>query len=166
LIYEDSEGEWQAKDVADIGDAAQLPLPVDISISADDSLLWVNTWNDGKARLFDISDPFKPVQIQATEIGAQVNMISQSWDGKRVYFTSSLLANWDKVAAPEGKDLQYFKAYTWDGNKLNHEFSIDFLAEKLGLPHQMRFGAYSLYGQSNPAVAEREARSTDTSGGN
>jgi len=66
-----------------------------------------------------------------------------------------LLANWDKVEAPEGEDLQYFKSYTWDGKKLNHEFSIDFLAEKLGLPHQMRFGAYSLYGQSNPLVAER-----------
>ena len=166
LIYEDSEGEWQAKDVADIGDAAQIPLPVDISISADDSLLWVDTWNDGKARLFDISDPFKPEQIQETKIGAQVNMTSQSWDGQRVYFTSSLLANWDKVEAPKGEDLQYFKAYTWDGNKLNHKFSIDFLTEKLGLPHQMRFGAYSLYGQSNPLVAEPEAQSSDTSGGN
>jgi selenium-binding protein 1 len=165
LIYEDAEGEWQAQAVADIGDATQLPLPVDISISADDSLLWVDTWNDGKARLFDISDPFKPVQIQETKIGAQINMTSQSWDGKRVYFTSSLLANWDKVEAPEGEDLQYFKSYTWDGEKLNHEFTIDFVAENLGLPHQMRFGAYSLYGQSNPLVAEGEAQSSETSGG-
>jgi len=28
--------------------------------------------------------------------------------------------------------------------------SIDFLAEGLGRPHQMRFGAYSLYGQHRP----------------
>jgi len=153
LIYEDDSGEWQAEAVADIGDAAQIPLPVDISISADDSLLWVDTWNDGLARLYDISDPFKPVQIQATKIGAQVNMISQSWDGTRVYFTSSLLANWDKVEAPEGEDLQYFKAYSWDGKQLKEQFSIDFLGEKLGLPHQMRFGAYSLHGQSNPKLA-------------
>jgi selenium-binding protein 1 len=166
LIYEDQEGEWQAQAVADIGDATQIPLPVDISISADDSLLWVDTWNDGKARLFDISDPFKPVQIQETKIGAQINMTSQSWDGKRIYFTSSLLANWDKVEAPEGEDLQYFKSYTWDGKKLNHEFTIDFVAENLGLPHQMRFGAYSLYGQSNPLVAEGEAQSSENSGGN
>jgi len=105
------------------------------------------------ARLFDISDPFNPVEIQQNKIGAQINMLSQSWDGKRVYFTSSLLANWDKVDAPEGEDLQYFKSYTWDGEKLNHQFSIDFLAENLGLPHQMRFGAYSLYGKSHPDIA-------------
>jgi selenium-binding protein 1 len=133
LIYEDDAGEWQAQAVADIGDAAQIP-------------------HDGKARLFDISDPFNPVQTQETKIGAQINMTSQSWDGKRIYFTSSLLANWDKLEAPEGEDLQYFKSYTWDGKKLNHEFTIDFLAENLGLPHQMRFGAYSLYGQSNPGI--------------
>ena len=28
---------------------------------------------------------------------------------------------------------------------LSHKFTIDFGAEKLGMPHQMRFGAYSLY---------------------
>jgi len=166
LIFEDSEGVWQAQAVADIGDAAQLPLPVDISISADDSLLWVDTWNDGKARLFDISDPFKPVQIQETKIGAQINMASQSWDGKRIYFTSSLLANWDKTEAPDGADLQYFKSFTWDGKKLNHEFTIDFVAGNLGLPHQMRFGAYSLYGQSNPLVADNKEQGNDIAGGN
>lgn len=157
LIYEDDSGDWQAQAVADIGNAADIPLPVDISISADDSLLWVDTWSDGKARLFDISDPFKPVQIQETQIGAQLNMTSQSWDGKRVYFTSSLLSNWDKMQAPEGQDLQFFKAYDWDGNALQHKFTIDFLAEKLGLPHQMRFGAYSLYGKSHPGLTSRQA---------
>ena len=150
LIYEDDQGEWQSKKVADIGDASKIPLPVDISIAADDSLLWVNTWNDGLTRLYDISDPFNPKQIYQKKIGAQINMASQSWDGTRVYYTSSLLANWDKVEAPEGTDLQYFKAYNWDGDKLTHQFSIDFLKEKLGLPHQMRFGAYSLYASTAP----------------
>ncbi len=153
LIYEDDAGEWQAKAVGDIGDASKIPLPVDISISADDSLLWVDTWNDGKARLFDVSDPFNPVQIHESKIGAQVNMVSQSWDGKRIYFTSSLLANWDKAESPEKEDLQFFKAYLWDGKNLQHEFTIDFLAENLGRPHQMRFGAYSLYGKSHPGLA-------------
>ena len=147
LIYEDAAGEWQAKAVADIGDASLIPLPVDISISADDRHLWVNTWNDGKTRLFDISDPHAPEQVMEEKIGAQVNMVSQSWDGERVYYTSSLLANWDKVEAPEGEDLQYFKAYTWNGGKLAHQFTVDFIAEKLGTPHQMRFGANSLYGK-------------------
>ncbi|MGH8129809.1 MAG: selenium-binding protein, partial [Steroidobacteraceae bacterium] len=104
-------------------------------------------WNDGMARLFDISVPHAPVQVMEQKIGAQLNMVSQSWDGERVYFTSSLLANWDKVEAPEGEDLQFFKAYAFKDGKLSHEFTVDFLKAKLGTPHQMRFGAYALYGK-------------------
>ena len=156
LIHEDDDGEWQAEAVADVGDASKVPLPADISISADDSLLWVNTWNDGNTRLFDVSDPFNPVQIQQTRIGAQVNMASQSWDGERIYFTSSLLANWDKTESADGADLQYFKAYSWDGEQLELQFAIDFLEENLGRPHQMRFGAYSLYGMTHPGLATAE----------
>jgi len=145
LIFEDDKGEWQAEAVGDIGDATKIPLPVDISIFADDSLLWVNTWNDGMTRLYDISDPHQAKQIYSKKIGEQVNMVSQSWDGKRVYYTSSLLANWDKQA-PAGPDLQYLKVYDFDGSELQEKLSIDFLAAKLGAPHQMRFGAYALYG--------------------
>ena len=146
LIFEDEQGEWQAETVADIGDAAKIPLPVDISIFADDTRLWVDTWNDGMARLFDISDPHNARQIYEEKIGEQVNMVSQSWDGKRVYFTSSLLANWDKKE-PAGPDLQYLKIYDFDGESLQQVLAIDFIAAKLGNPHQMRFGAYSLYGE-------------------
>ena len=71
-------------------------------------------------------------------------MASQSWDGKRIYYTSSLLANWDKKGAD---NEQFFKAYEWDGKQLNPKFAVDFTAEKLGRPHQMRFGAYALYAQ-------------------
>lgn len=149
LIYEDENLEWQAEKIGDIGDASKIPLPVDISISADDKLLWVNTWNDGLTHLYDISNPHEAIQLSETKIGEQVNMASQSWDGKRIYYTSSLLANWDKTEST-GADLQYFKLYHFDGKKLNHEFSIDFIAEKLGWPHQMRFGSYALYGQKRP----------------
>jgi selenium-binding protein 1 len=157
LIYEDESGEWQAKAVADVGDPARVPLPVDISISADDTRLWVDSFMDGTTRIFDISDPHQPVQILERVIGKQVNMVSQSWDGRRVYFTSSLLANWDK----KGNDNeQYLKAYTWDGKKLSQTFAIDFIAEKLGRPHQMRFGAHALYartgaGQEKATLAAR-----------
>ena len=140
LIFEDNNGEWQAKAVADIGDPAQIPLPVDISISADDSKLWVNTFMDGKTRLFDISDPHQPKQVYEEVVGDMVNMVSSSWDGKRLYYTTSLLGNWDKKDGD-----QFFKLYTWDGNKLNEQFKLDFSAMKLGKPHQMRFGAHSLY---------------------
>ena len=159
LIYEDEAGEWQAKDVADIADASKIPLPVDISISADDNLLWVDTWNDGTTRVFDISDPFAPKETYTHKIGDQINMLSQSWDGQRVYFTSSLLGNWDKKEGAEG-DIQYFKAYVWDGSALEHKFSIDFIKEKLGLPHQMRFGAHSLYSSVRPDTEVKVATST------
>ncbi|MEO1904249.1 MAG: selenium-binding protein SBP56-related protein [Methylococcales bacterium] len=142
LIYEDAKGQWQSKEVADIGDPSKIPLPVDISIQSDDQLLWVNTFMDGKTRGFDISDPFNPKQIYEKKIGSQVNMVSSSWDGKRLYYTSSLLSNWDK----KGQDNeQFLKLYHWDGSALKQQFAIDFMQEKLGRPHQMRFGAFSLY---------------------
>lgn len=142
LIYEDDNGKWNAKAVADIGDASKVPLPVDISISSDDTKLWINTFMDGKTRLFDISDAFNPKQVYEKKIAEQVNMVSQSWDNKRLYYTGSLLANWDKQGEA---NEQYFKAYTWDGKYLNHQFTIDFYEEKLGRSHLMRFGSDSLY---------------------
>jgi len=142
LMYEDDKGQWQSKAVADIGDPSKIPLPVDISIQSDDNMLWVNTFMDGKTRGFDISDPFNPKQVFEQKIGAQVNMVSSSWDGKRLYYTSSLLANWDKKAQD---NEQYLKLFSWDGEKLTEQFSIDFIKQKLGRAHQMRFGAYSLY---------------------
>jgi len=151
LIYEDKPGIWQAKAVADIGEPAKVPLPVDISISSDDSKLWVNTFMDGKTRLFDISDPFNPKQIYEHKIGAQVNMVSSSWDGQRLYYTSSLLANWDKKGAD---NEQFFKSYHWDGKQLKEQFAIDFIKEKLGRAHQMKFGAYALYSSSTGTVSK------------
>lgn len=158
LIYQDDKGEWNAKDVADIGDPSKIPLPVDISISNDDNHLWVNTFMDGKTRLFDISDPFAPKQVLEQNVGAQVNMVSSSWDGTRLYYTTSLLGNWDK----KGKDNeQFLKLYHYKDGKLTKQFEVDFIKEKLGRAHQMRFGAYSLYAQKAPeqtgdtAVAQR-----------
>ena len=129
LMYEDDAGEWQAQAVADIGVPADIPLPVDISITADDKGLWVDTFLDGKARYFDISDPFAPKQVYEKQIGSQINMVSQSWDGKRVYFSSSLLGNWDKTG---DADEQYVKAYDWDGNTLTHKWTVDFYEQELG----------------------------------
>jgi selenium-binding protein 1 len=141
LIKQDASGEWQGQAVADIGDPAKIPLPVDISIAADGKGLWVNTFMDGKTRYFDLSDPAKPVQTYEKVIGKQVNMISQSWDGKRVYISSSLLANWDKKGAD---DEQFVRAFNWDGKELTPAFEVDFLKEKLGRAHHMKLGSKSL----------------------
>jgi methanethiol oxidase len=142
LMYEDERGEWQAKAVADIGDPQKIPLPVDISLSADDRTLWVDSFMDGMTRVFDVSDPFHPKVIYEKKIGRQLNMVSQSWDGKRLYFTSSLLARWDKQGAD---NEQFLRAYTWDGKELRDRFALDFTALRLGRPHQMRFGSRELY---------------------
>ena len=138
LVKQDAQGQWQAKDVATIGDPTKIPLPVDISITADGKGLWVNTFMDGTTRYFDLSNPEAPKQTYAKQTGRQVNMISQSWDGKRVYITSSLLANWDK----KGEDNeQVVRAYDWDGKDLKLAFEVDFNQLKLGRAHHMKFSA-------------------------
>jgi selenium-binding protein 1 len=137
LCYEDETGEWQAKPVASIGGEGGV-LPVDISISADDKRLFVSCFGDGKCRVFDISNPHKPTVMHEQQIGKQVNMVSQSWDGKRLYFTSSLLAHWDK----KGDDNEQFvRAYSWNGKELKPTFRLDFAELKLGRPHHMLFGS-------------------------
>src|SRR5215469_13467570 len=121
LVYLDDKGEWQAKEVAPISDVKGGVLPVDISLSADDKTLFVSCFGDGKVRVFDVSDPMKPKQVYDKQIGKQVNMVSQSWDGKRVYFTSSLLSRWDKTGVD---NEQFLRAYSWDGKELKPQFDL------------------------------------------
>jgi selenium-binding protein 1 len=138
LVKKDANGAWQAKAVADIGDPAKTPLPVDLSITADSRGLWVNTFMDGMTRYFDITNPEAPRQTYAKKTGSQVNMVSQSWDGKRVYVSSSLLAKWDK----SGKDdEQFVKLYGWDGKELVEQFTVDFYKLGLGRAHHMKLGS-------------------------
>jgi methanethiol oxidase len=138
LVKQGADGKWSAKDVATIGDPSKIPLPVDISITADGKGLWVNTFMDGTTRYFDLTDPERPMQTYQKRTGSQVNMISQSWDGKRVYITSSLLAHWDKKGAD---NEQFLRAFKWDGRALTPAFEVDFTKEKLGRPHHMKFTA-------------------------
>jgi len=142
LVEAEKDGKFKATAVADIGDPSKTPLPVDISLSADDRFLFVATFMEGKVRVFDVSDRHKPKVVHEQVIGRQVNMVSQTWDGERVYFTSSLLANWDKAGAD---NEQFLKAYRWDGKTLSPLFAVDFNAAKLGRPHHMHFGQKSFY---------------------
>ncbi len=136
VFKQDGKGEWEAHEVGTIDDPAKIPLPVDISITNDGKGMWINTFMDGTSRYWDFSDPMKPNEVYKKKIGSQVNMVSQSYDGKRVYYTSSLLANWDKKGAD---DEQYLKMFYWDGKELKEGFSIDFYKEKLGRAHHMKF---------------------------
>jgi selenium-binding protein 1 len=153
LAYEDQAGEWQTREVGDIGNVKGGVLPVDISLSADDKTLFASCFGDGKVRVFDVSDAHKPRQILEKEIGRQVNMVSQSWDGKRLYFTSSLLSKWDK----QGKDNeQFLRAYGWDGKELKPTFALDFTELKLGRPHHMLFGSTTMgERKAIPAIVAR-----------
>jgi methanethiol oxidase len=152
LIYEDAPGAWKAQAVADVGNPDEVPLPVDITLSSDDQTLWVNTWNEGKTRAFDVSDPFSPKQIFEQHIGTQVNMHSLSWDGSRVYITTSLLSKWDKPNAE-----QFMKAFNWNGQELEQAFEVDFIKEELGRPHLPRFGSRELYAEGAGSPPVRQA---------
>ena len=138
LIKQGEQGQWQAKEVGTIGDPAKIPLPVDISITADGKGLWVNTFMDGTTHYFDLSNPEQPKETYQLKTGSQVNMVSQSWDGKRVYITSSLLSRWDKKGAD---NEQFLRGFRWDGRALTPAFAVDFTKEKLGRPHHMKFTA-------------------------
>jgi methanethiol oxidase len=138
LVKQDAAGQWQAKDVATIGDPAKIPLPVDISITADGKGLWVNTFMDGMTRYFDLTNPEAPKETYTKQTGKQVNMVSQSWDGKRVYITSSLLANWDK---PGDDNEQVLRLFDWNGKELTQKFEVDFKKLALGRAHHMKFSA-------------------------
>ncbi len=136
VYKQDKKGEWQAHDVGTIGNPADIPLPVDISMTANGQGLWINTFMDGTTRFWDFKDPMHPKEVYTKKIGSQVNMVSQSYDGSRVYYTTSLLGNWDK----KGKDdEQFLKMYHWDGKELKLGFEIDFYKEKLGRAHHMKF---------------------------
>jgi len=83
-------------------------------------------------------------------------MISQSWDGRRVYITSSLLANWDKVGAD---NEQFLRGFRWDGKGLKQVFAVDFTKEKLGRAHHMKLGSKALRSAAADAAGlERLAR--------
>ena len=151
-VFRKDDGSFEAVDLAPIGDPAKPQLPVDISLSADDKFLFADTFMDGTVHVFDVSDPRKPSVVDEQKIGKQLNMVSQTWDGKRVYFSSSLLANWDKGG---DDNEQFVKAYSWDGKSLEPLFAVDFTKEKLGRPHIMRFGQEGFWaGTSSPSSGE------------
>jgi len=93
-------------------------------------------------RVFDVSNPHQPRQLYEKQVGKQVNMVSQSLGRKRLYFTSSLLARWDK----KGEDNeQFLRAYSWDGNELKPSLNWFHRAEA-GRPHHMLFGSTKIGG--------------------
>lgn len=142
FVYkQDDKGEWQQHKVGTIGDPSKIPLPVDIALNSDGKSMWINTFMDGTTRLWDMTDPLHPKETYTKKIGNQVNMVSPSFDGKRVYYSTSLVSNWDMKGQVND---QFLKSYNWDGKELKLAFEIDFIKEKLGRAHHMKFQARDL----------------------
>ena len=141
-IFRREDGSFEAVKLAKVGDPDDRSLPVDISLSADDRFLFVNSFKDGTVRVFNVSKPREPKLVLEQRIGSKLGRVSQTWDGKRVYFTSSMLASWD---ASGEESEQFLKAFSWDGDDLEPLFELDFKARKLGFPHSMLFGSIDFY---------------------
>jgi methanethiol oxidase len=140
LVERGAQGVFKAQSVATVGDPAKRPVPVDLSLSLDDRLLFVVTAADGFCHVFDVTDPHHPKLLAQEKIGAHLGRVSQTWYGGRLYFSSSFLSAWD-----QGDRSQFVGAYRWDGARLSPLFTIDFIAAGLGRPHAMRFGTEAFY---------------------
>jgi methanethiol oxidase len=141
LIYRQDDGSWATKNIAEIGNT----IPVDISIAPDDSKIYVNSYGDGTLRIYDVSNPFEGKLIHQVKLGEQANMVSTSWDGMRVYATTSLLSKWDKPGD------HWLKAFAWENGQLVPKFTTDF--STVGRAHIMNFGAKSLGPAGQKAAA-------------
>jgi len=101
------------------GFKAVPPLLTDINLSVDDRFLYASCWGTGEMRQYDVSDPFQPKLVGSIHIGGIVRraphparpneplnggpqMVELSRDGRRVFFTNSLYAAWDKQFYPDG----------------------------------------------------------------
>jgi selenium-binding protein 1 len=129
LIYQKEDGTWATKDIAEIG----ANLPVDISIAPDDSKIYVNSFGDGTLRVYDVTNPMEGKLIEQVKLGEMANMVSSSWDGKRLYATNSLLSQWDKPGD------YWLKAYAWEDGKLVAKFTTDF--NPVGRAHIMNLNS-------------------------
>jgi selenium-binding protein 1 len=135
-IFRKPDGSFEAVEIADIGDPKQTPLPVDISLSADDKRLFVDTFMDGKVRVFDVSQPRAPKQIYG-KVGPQVVWF-RSPDGKRPTSHDPLARGRPAATTRTSRSSAGTEAAA-------PRFEIDFQKQQLGRPHIMNFGQKGLY---------------------
>ncbi|NUP82524.1 MAG: selenium-binding protein [Nonomuraea sp.] len=165
-------GRWQARQVitipAEPADPALLPpvlqpfaavppLVTDIALSVDDQRLYVSCWGTGELKQYDVSDPYKPVELASLRLGGITRrtphparpdlplrggpqMVEVSRDGRRVYLTNSLYGSWDDQFYPEGVGAWLAKidadSFTLDTRFFPHGDAFRGLR-----PHQVRLQA-------------------------
>jgi selenium-binding protein 1 len=127
------------------GFKAVPPLLTDINLSLDDRYLYASNWGTGEFQQYDVSDPFHPKRTGSIHIGGIVRraphpaqpekaltggpqMVEVSRDGRRVYFTNSLYASWDKQFYPDGIQGWMAKIDTspQGGFAFDRNFFVDF----------------------------------------
>src|SRR5262245_6466125 len=69
LIEQQADGRFAATAVADIADPSKTPLPVDISLSADDRYLFVVTFLEGSCRVFGGEGTTNTKLLRLRELG-------------------------------------------------------------------------------------------------
>jgi selenium-binding protein 1 len=127
------------------GFKAVAPLLTDINLSVDDRYLYASCWGTGEFIQYDVSDPFHPKLVGSVHTGGIVRraahpsqpkkplnggpqMVELSRDGRRIYFTNSLYASWDKQFYPDGIDGWMVKLDVSSSGemKLDPNFFVDF----------------------------------------
>ncbi len=136
------------------GFKAVPPLLTDINLSVDDRFLYASCWGTGEMRQYDVRDPFNPKLVGSVHIGGIVRhaphpvnpkrplnggpqMVELSRDGRRVFFTNSLYAAWDKQFYSEGIDGWMVKldVAPEGGIQFDPKFFVEFGELR---PHQVR----------------------------
>jgi selenium-binding protein 1 len=127
------------------GFKAVAPLLTDINLSVDDRYLYASCWGTGEFLQYDVSDPFHPKLVTSVHTGGVVRraahpsqpgkplnggpqMVEVSRDGRRIYFTNSLYASWDKQFYPDGIQGWMVKLDldSKGAMKLDPDFFVDF----------------------------------------
>ncbi len=136
------------------GFKAVPPLITDINLSLDDRFLYISCWGTGEFLQYDVSDPFHPKKTGSIHLGGIARqaphprdpkkplsggpqMVELSRDGKRIYFTNSLYAPWDRQFYPAGIESWIVKvdAAPDGGMALDPNFFVEFGALR---GHQVR----------------------------
>jgi methanethiol oxidase len=129
------------------------PLITDINLSLDDRFLYVSCRDTGELPQYDVSDPFNPHHTGSVHLGGIVRkaahpnsgpldggpqMVELSRDGRRIYFSNSLYAAWDKQFYPAGLSGWIAEADVnpKGGITVDPDFFTEFSADER--PHQIR----------------------------